>query len=314
MRIICYIPLLSIFTCLTACAQEGEVALKKNNEDGGKAEAQIYSYPEGTIPQFFGQIVDNHQKDFWVRDSASYLEFCAQHKIKAIEPDNKKAFFTIQVLHTLFTSKSAMNGSRGDVLNIPYLWHWVTPNPRHQVYESKSGRRLKEIKPTKPFGNYASFADIDRTPYLFLSDMVSGHNQYYTMNGDSFATFGWCSEREMAFVCLMKLLGVEGKVIAKGNHSWSELVVTLKDNGNKDKRFIVMVDNTFDDIRWENPTSARMNTWKAYTGRGKLSTWYNQKANSSTEGAKVKGHICDQYTVQQIEKALVGFLRRSEFK
>lgn len=309
MKINICILLLGLLVNGTACSQETEYLAKPVSAVPAKEQIKVHSYPDCNIPEFFKRVVINHQRSFWLLDSASYLEFCAENNIRSRDTNNRRSYYTLKILHTLFTSKSAMNGSRGDVLNIPYLWHWVTPNPRHQIYDSKSGKRLKEIRPPKAFGKYVSFADIDRTPHLFLSDMVTGHNQYCTQQGDSFATFGWCSEREMAFVCLMKLLGAQGKVIAKGNHSWSELVITLKGSSGTNQQFIVIVDNTFDDVRWEKATASRMATWKAYTGRGKLSTWYNQKANSATEGEKVRNQQCDSITVSYIDKELVRYLR-----
>jgi hypothetical protein len=39
---------------------------------------------------------------------------------KSLNHFNIKKFYTLQIIHKLFTSKSAKNGSRGEILNIPY--------------------------------------------------------------------------------------------------------------------------------------------------------------------------------------------------
>jgi hypothetical protein len=48
----------------------------------------------------------------------------------------------------------------------------------------------------------------------------------------------------MAFVALTNLLNFEGKVIAEGNHSWSEFIIQLKLKNKQFQNFKVKVDNT----------------------------------------------------------------------
>ena len=78
---------------------------------------------------------------------------------------------------------------------------------------------MKDTKSHNDFLKYRSYDDIDRTPYLFLSDIVDKDLKYYSESCDTFSTFGWCSEREMAFVALITLLDFEAKVVSEGNHS-----------------------------------------------------------------------------------------------
>ena len=164
-------------------------------------------------------------------------------------------------MHDLFTSQSATNGSKGEILNIPYMWHWVTPNPRHQISFTASKTLLQDMKPPIEFSKYNSYADIDRTPFLYLTDLVAESPKYYSESYGEFSTFGWCSEREMAFVFLFEMMGFDGKVMAEGNHSWSEFLITMNLNDKNSANFMVKVDNTFDTLNWETIQNSDINNW-----------------------------------------------------
>ena len=62
------------------------------------------------------------------------------------------------------------------------------------------------------YKKYKSAADADRRPYLYLKDLVSKKNKYYHPECSGFYTFGWCSEREMAFNCLLAIMGYKCKI------------------------------------------------------------------------------------------------------
>jgi hypothetical protein len=264
-----------------------------------------FNYDTLTIPSFFTQLIENHIDDFYEIDSNSYIDFCVK-----LDLDNKvrNDYYSIVILHQIFTSKSAINCSKGNILNIPYQWHWVNPNPRHKIYFTKTNHLLKDEKPPKEFSKYNSFADIDRTPYLYLSDLIDPEIKYYSKSCDSFSTFGWCSEREMAFVALTKLLKFESKVVAEGNHSWTELLLPLKTKTGTELLVKLKVDNTFDVIKWAVIKDSEVDAWRKYFGNTKLSNWYNQKAKSETELAKIKSHLVSAKAANRIENAVVKYL------
>ncbi len=270
--------------------------------------ATIYEYQEMTIPAFFTRLVENHLEDYYALNQEEYARFCKQNNLAISDSLNKHNYFTIKALHTLFTSKSASNCSKGDVLNIPYYWHWTEPNPRYKIRFTSNNKLLVDTKPTSTFSKYNSYADIDRTPFLFLSDMVASTPKYFSTTCDTFYTFGWCSEREMAFVALTNLMGYKGKVIAEGNHSWSEFLLEMRAKTNEAVYFKLKVDNTFDNFIWTEMSTAEIVGWYKYQGTSNLANWYNQKANSNAELQKIKEHIASKQAMQHIEQKTVQYL------
>jgi hypothetical protein len=101
---------------------------------------------------------------------------------------NRKTYYTISIMHQLFTTTGANDGSRGEILNMPYFWHYNTPNPRRDILVNGK----KNI----------AYCTIERKPHNFLGDMVSQNEKFTHPEFGSFSSFGWCSEREMAFACL----------------------------------------------------------------------------------------------------------------
>ena len=213
-------------------------------------------------------------------------------------------------MNELFSSLSAENGSKGRILNIPYFWHWVSPNPRHDISFSSNKTLLKATKPPIEFSKYNSFADIDRTPYLFLGDLFARKPKYFSDESGTFSSFGWCSEREMAFMALMNLFKIEGKVITSGNHSWSELIIPLKNNKDSVKNFKVTVDNTFNDIDWTIIHPTQLRSWRIKTATDKFAKWYNDKASSESELKRIKAHYVPKEATKRIEAQVVAYLNK----
>ncbi len=199
--------------------------------------------------------------------------------------ENADKVATLHFLHTLFTAKGAEDNSVGDVLRVPYFWHWVEPNPRHSIVLVDSGKTLKEIRPPKSHAKYASLADIDRTPAVFLADLVSPKEKYANAVLPSFSTFGWCSEREMAFVALVTAMGFDAKVATSGNHSWSEVLLPSRSDAVQHAFVSVRVDNTFDlfDLVGVDDSAA----WRTNVGGTRSAAWYDRKAHDAGELAEV---------------------------
>ena len=280
-----------------------DITTKKDKQYNTKT----YNYKETNLPDFFQQLIKNHQANFHRLDSADYSEFVKRHGLDQENQENRKTFYTLKILHLLFTSKNATNKSRGEIISIPYFWHWVTPNPRYEIIYKETNEKLSQVKTPKNFSKYKSYADIDRIPSLFLADLVSETPKYnHPLLGD-FKTFGWCSEREMAFICLLKTLNIEGKVVTKGNHSWSECIVRFK----KDQiyeSFKVRIDNTFDQMKWEKATitSIKQVLTKKNDGMG---GWYNTTALSKREFTKVNQLIVTPKASKYIENQMVTYLK-----
>ncbi len=302
-----YLHLLWLLPICFSCSWTESLSDDKSNEQTTK-NAKFFHYDSLTIPAFFQQMASNHLIDYFSMDSSTYLTFCNSNALRSSDSTNLSKYFTIKILHDLFSAKSASNGSRGEILNIPYLWHWVEPNPRHTIYFTKNNKLLKDIKPPVEFSKYNSYADIDRTPFLFLSDLVNPTPKYYSESGDTFATFGWCSEREMAFVALLHTMNYEGKVEAVGNHSWSEFIVSMKQASGGSQDFIVKVDNTFNVVNWTIITKNALQSWRKKVGKSNFEIWYNQKAKSTIELNKIKNHLVAKAAMESIENRLVNYI------
>ena len=245
--------------------------------------------------------------DSSIRLQTDFVNWSGEFGLDAKDNSNAKKFVIVVVLHELFTSNGAYNGAKGDVVNIPYLWHWVSPNPRHEIKSLAQNKLLKDIKPPKQYGKYATYADIDRTPYLFVSEMFSKEPLYSHPECGTFNTFGWCSEREMAYSCLLEMLDIPSKVIASGNHSWSEAVAKFK-GVYGDVTLHVHIDNTFNQLVWEKDAD-KIAKWKVYTGDGKTTTWYNTKAHSEDEMKQIKGCKVDGEVGKDIYAALAQYFK-----
>ncbi len=269
-----------------------------------------YQYQSTGIPDFFEALISNHLTDFKDVCEEEYQQFCQQNTINAQDSVNERMYYSLKILHELFTSQTAANCSTGEILNMPYQWHWVTPNPRHMIQFSKDKKLLVATKPTKEFGKYKSWADIDRTPYLFLRDMVSEQPGYYSKSCGTFSTFGWCSEREMAFVALTALLGMKGKVVAENNHSWSEFCISMTGEKGKVKYFQVKIDNTFKQFSWSALRKTEIGKWENYIGNAGHSKWYNDQATSARLHTKIKNHKVPVAASARIERQVVRYLKR----
>ncbi|MES2617092.1 MAG: hypothetical protein V4613_04390 [Bacteroidota bacterium] len=294
------IPFTIVLIALAACS-----FIPASEENQTKNEQVFYHaipYDSLTIPDFFTALTARHLPHFYLIDSNRYLDFCKDYEINSKDTTNLKTYFTIEILHQLFTSETASNFSKGPILNIPYLWHWTKPNPRHSIYMAATGKLLKDLPPPAEFSKYKSYADIDRTPYFYLSDLVAERTKYRSSDFDTFATFGWCSEREMAFVALMQLLHFEGLVIVSGNHSWSEFNVSYRLTSGLSTNFTATVDNTFNRINYDPHVTKSIRS----------SNWYNQTAHSNKEISKIQKHWVPQLAMNRIEQQVIQFLNNKK--
>ncbi len=300
---------MSLFTVIS-CGQRPNTSELDEIPEIIKTEYKIqtFEYDSLTIPDFFIALIENHLTDFYKIDSVSYNEFCENNNLVSADTQNINKYFTIKILHDLFTSQTASNCSKGEILYIPYLWHWTSPNPRHELYFVETRKLLSKTKPPQEFSKYNTYADIDRTPYLFLSDLVKETLGYYSASCDTFSTFGWCSEREMAFVALTHLLNFNGKIVAEGNHSWSEFVITMKSMNSEFHYYKVKVDNTFNSLDWSLIKKEEIPDWKIHFGNSSHANWYNKKAKSQSELLRISNHIVGKNAMKRIEIKIVEYL------
>jgi len=245
------------------------------------ATADTVSVP---LPTFFRQIVATYRPTYEQLHANRYARFCRSHNLDPAAASNRRQFHEIAFLHDLFTGRSAVDCRRGGWLGIPYFWHWVEPNPRHAILALPDSVPLVEQAPRDPYRRYQSRADIDRVPLLFLGDLVSCVPGYTHPDCGPFHTFGWCSEREMAFVALLSALGYRGKIEQAGIHTWSVFWCEFRDNAGGTRPVIAKVDNTFDSLAWRAPDSGlSFETWWDAIGEGTQVAWYNRTAREAPQ-------------------------------
>ncbi len=232
----------------------------------------LKSYQKVNPFDFFRKVYTNHRKGIQNHYKEQFRRFCKAYSIHPNYKPNEDLFYQILFYHKLFTSSGAIDGDRSGVLRIPYFWHWVANNPRYQIRSIRKSRRLKSIKPPPEYGKYKSFADIDRLPTLFYKDLFSPRQLYSHPDFGRFYTFGWCSEREMAFVCLVKGLGIKyGKVVVEGGHSWSEVLLTFHNRKGRKVLYLCTVDNTFDQVSFKRVSHQfNINKWFKDFGKEKM--------------------------------------------
>lgn len=192
-------------------------------------------------------------------------------------------YATLYLLHKMLTvdGPSPYN-KEGGILGIPYVANYGKVNTRTEI--TKGGIPIATVE----YPPYKSFADADRTPVLFYSDMVDTVPYNHPSCGD-FYTFGWCSEREMAFASASYALGYKPRIVVQGNHTF-----TLVQVG----RTIYQVDNTFGQFKiWPNimPSST-----------SRLETWYNNKARVQSQ--QLWNVPVTDASWQRIENQLIQYL------
>jgi len=303
-----YLSLIIIFLLYISCNQSPQ---PDKTLDPAEIEKILpHSYTSTNIPGFIRSYVDAHWLHFKNKDSTSFHLFCTTNKINPKDSLNARRFYTIDIIHRLLTAKGPVNGSVGEIIKIPYYWHWVTPNPRHTILQAANNTPLKNIQTLSIFPNYSCFADIDRTPYLFLTDLFGKYPAYKSALCDSFSSFGWCSEREMSFIALMQILGLEGKQVSENNHSWSVLRVNMLNDALQETTFKVIVDNTYDKVTWSLFTEDDSKQWNRYYGNVPLAKWYNAQAHSAKEIARLSGFIIDTSAINYIETSTINYLQK----
>jgi len=259
-----------------------------------------YTYDSLNIPDFFLRLFEDSYETYSSREHKPFVDFCVAYNIDSTEAENRKHYFLISFLHDLFTSESANDGSIKGALGIPYFWNWGDSNTRYNILLLPDSISLKEIAPPQGLDKYQNLADFDRVPSVYLLDLFTEEPKYFHPDVGSFYTFGWCSEREMAFSLLMRIYGYESKVVADGNHSWSDIPVRFKTT-NSDTVLIVSVDNTFDNIYYDVPDS------KTYAN-DRLERWYNSQVNSELEIKRFKLYIVKRKPFNRVKKFITKWM------
>jgi hypothetical protein len=246
------------------------------------------SEPMGFVEFFRGLVVENRET-YENQRLGLYEGLCAHHGLDPEDLENRECYFTLSFLHQLFTCRAPVDCNRDGILEIPYMWHWINPNPRHAILRRSSGERLVKELPPPRFSRYRSFADIDRVPSLYLEDLVTAEPQYEHPECGPMYTFGWCSEREMSFCALARLFGYEGWVRQVGNHVWSIFPVRWRMPNGEMKELLLEFDNTYDIFGGkELPPGRSFRQWWREQEITDEQRWYNSRARDPGELERVR--------------------------
>lgn len=222
---------------------------------------------------------------------------------------SRERILEVLFLHRLLTTSAPIDGARGGILESVYFWHWVKPNPRHRIRMLPDSGLLVEAKPHPAHPSYRSWADMDRTPDLFLADLVADTPRYFHPDFGTFYTFGWCSEREMAFTLLLTRMGYTAKIKFKGNHVWTEVLIEGARLDGSTKNGILRIDNTFDQVGLgglDKPRSA----WLADVGPGNDVVRMNANAKSPEQIRRVENLDLNHPAMDRMEERVSRWLRR----
>lgn len=120
----------------------------------------------------------------------------------------------------------------------------------------------------------------DRLPVQFIEDWISFFPKYKDERYDkAFHTFGWCSEFEMSFCTILRVMGYDCKVYQSD----------INGVGHVDTRvwlspgWELVVDNTFRGFSTEPTKYKDLESWYKDIGEGTHNEWYNRKVKESVD-------------------------------
>jgi hypothetical protein len=300
--------IIGLFVSFISCAQDGNTSSERSDVIIARKtenEQRVFEYEPSGLPSFLRACSENHENELTSAYRADLERWFDDVGFDKSDSSNSKKLALIELCHLLLTTTGASNGTPGLVLDAPYMWHWVSPNPRHEIHNATTQKKLIDIKPPQGYGKYRTYADIDRRPFVYLSDLFSDTAKYSHPEIGKFHSFGWCSEREMAFSALMRLLKFDSKIIVSGNHCWSEIKLKLKFSTDT-RECILRVDNTFNTMSCSLEKND-ITFWNNYSPEGSAK-WYNNVASGAEENEKVKNIVVTSNPSSRIEAALVKFL------
>jgi hypothetical protein len=267
--------------------------------------------PGEALPRYLEQLYHFFAEAEARRNASAYAALCRRFGISPADSSGRALFLRIHFFHDLLTGSGAADGLRGGFLGIPYFWHWTDPNPRHRILSLPDSIPLRDQPPPRGLERYASFADVDRIPSLFLGDLFAERPRYAHPETGPFYTFGWCSEREMAFLALMTLMGYTGRIVRAGIHVWTELLCTFPASEDS-VRLVARVDNTFGTITWARfPEDRDPRAWQEEAERERLVRWYNHTARSPEQLGALRRIVVGPGRAREIREAVAAALASS---
>ena len=219
------------------------------------------SFSQENIVDFFNKIYNEYKDDCYKKYDIEDFLFHSQNDIDYNKELDDEIIYKLYFLHQLFTTNNAKDCSASGILEIPYFW----AVSRNNISAPKKSKML------------------DRTPEVFLSDLVSIEPKYSHEECGAFHTFGWCAEREMAFVALLRNMGFKADVIASNGHAWTQVKIHLNTTSGY---LFITIDNTFNDFFIGEYVMPSVHDCKSYDYNCEvclMEKYYNPKANKKID-------------------------------
>lgn len=264
------------------------------------------------ISAFLDTAFVNNRPGIETRLAPRYASLCRALGVPDTAALNRDALMPLLFLHALLTTRDAVDCRTGGILATTYLWHWVSPNPRHALRRLPDSALLTRLPPPPGYGKYKSWADVDRLPALYLGDLFGYPARYWHPACGEIRTFGWCSEREMAFGALMASRGIRFKIKQEGIHVWTEVLLDLRRKDGKARPSVVALDHTFDTVEgW--PLKGAAAAWARDFGDGAQVGWYNQVAHSREQVRKVQALVVEPGAGIRIHERIRSWQKNTPF-
>ena len=198
-------------------------------------------------------------------------------------------------MHMLLTCYYSVDGDTSGGFGIPYFWNYTNHNPRENIVHIKKGKTLKQL-PAVAGTQGASMATLDRTPLIFWGDFMTEEPQYSYEHISAFYSFGWCSEREMAFKAWLGVVGIKSTIGIRADHVWTEVDLPGMPG------YFLFIDNTFNRFEiW--PVSKRP---KLEVGN-KYINWYNQQGSDKTIQKKLASLTISPKRASSLEHQILTY-------
>ena len=198
-------------------------------------------------------------------------------------------------MHMLLTCYYSVDGDTSGGFGIPYFWNYTNHNPRLNIVNLKKGKTLAQL-PIAPGSQGGSMATLDRTPLIFWGDFMTDEPQYSYEHISAFYSFGWCSEREMAFKAWLGVVGIKSTIGIKADHVWTEVELPGLPG------YFLFIDNTFNRFELrpikEKPPLEVGNKYIA---------WYNQQGADKTIQKRLDALMISPKRAEHIQHQILTY-------
>ena len=253
----------------------------------------IFGTGQAFAQTHFFRFVDSLFERKEVRESLVIKEALQNADYKFCGNDSlDKIVEKVAYMHMLMTCYYSVDGDTSGGFGIPYFWNYTNHNPRENIINLRKGKTLKEL----PSAGGSSMATLDRTPLIFWGDFMTEEPTYSYEHISAFYTFGWCSEREMAFKAWLGLVGIKSTMGIRTDHVWMEVELPSMPG------YFLFIDNTFNRFEvWPMSKRPKLEVGNKYI------TWYNQQGADKNIQLKLKNMVISPKRAAVLEHQIINY-------